>query len=187
VAARPRGQGLQDVLGCPGLTPGHDGTWSEKQREQVVPLWIFALDESDFPVALILLQLLFAADSVDDEVARFVPDEPTQAIALREAIECAAPMLRGPRYQVAGHTNVERAMTAISHHVDCDERFPPNHRTILSTPPHHVKLAPLISQCLRRAGHSTTTRRSPRCPSRPATRRPISTCRRRMGGCRLGG
>src|SRR5215469_6267619 len=78
-----------------GLRAGHPA--SERPRaelriprfEQIIPIWIHFLDQSDFPCAIPALDACLALNRVDIERMLFKPRQPRHAVFLNE--------LRSPR------------------------------------------------------------------------------------------
>jgi hypothetical protein len=60
---------------------------------EIFPVWVHLVDQSEFPRARPMFQVLLALQSVPDIVVKFVIDETFQAIALGEAVDETFPML----------------------------------------------------------------------------------------------
>jgi hypothetical protein len=98
----------------------HDGLKGRKanSRRQIMPIWILALDEIDFPLAMPAFELLLACDGRRHVIKLLKSDKMVDTVALGEAFDRPRPMLPKTRNQIGRDSDVERAIGAAGEDVD---------------------------------------------------------------------
>src|SRR3954467_4603145 len=89
-----------------------------QRRVEVDPVGVELLAQGDLPIAVPVLQLLFAADRLADVVVGLVPDEAVDIVLCREPWDDPVFVLEDAPTEVVRDTNIERAVLAARQDVD---------------------------------------------------------------------
>lgn len=88
------------------------------RRVKFKPIRVPRFNESDLPGAVPALELLLARNGFVDVAVALEPDQPRDAIALREARNDAGSVLFDAQGQIAGDADVECAVRLAGEHVN---------------------------------------------------------------------
>src|SRR3990172_5254077 len=103
--------------------------------EEITPFGIRLLDESEFPVPPLTLQLLLAADGARRRFRHFIPDEHVHAILLGESLDQAGLVFPDAAQEVVCHADVESPIATAGQHIDVELAH-------VSAVPHQRSVAP---------------------------------------------
>lgn len=85
---------------------------------KICPLRIYGLDQTDLPSSVPLLQSLLAHDCVFHGVMGLHVNQSVETMFLGEAIRAIIFVFPNPSRQIAGHPDIERAVTFVGENVD---------------------------------------------------------------------
>src|ERR1700749_2917886 len=76
------------------------------------------MNESHLPRPRPVLDGLFALDCSPNVIMLFIVDQHLEAMPFGEAIDETLAVLVGSAWEVAGHADIERAVTPVGHHIN---------------------------------------------------------------------
>ena len=117
----------KSVMAGPLSRPSMNTASGEEPLVQVVPIGIVPFDRIDLPVTLVFFERFLPLNCGDHALVMFIPDEPLQAVFLGEPVDDAFAVLPHASNQVAGCTDLERAMLSVDHHVNGNKGITGNH------------------------------------------------------------
>src|ERR1700761_7258204 len=88
---------------------------------QIDPFRVLAFDQIDLPLSLVALQRCLPLYRCGHAFVGLEPDQSLETVLLRETCNFALAMLPYAFRQLACHTDIDRPVTAVCHHVDGDE------------------------------------------------------------------
>jgi hypothetical protein len=88
---------------------------------QVSPIGVFRLDEVQLPSARPTLHRLLAPNGRRHPLESLEPDQPLAVVSFGKAVEDALLVLTHALPQIAGYTDIERAVAAAGHDVGRDD------------------------------------------------------------------
>lgn len=117
----PACAGHDGGVGSRGRSERNERTERHSPRDllpQVTPLRVRVVDQPHLPGARPVLERLLAGDRGGDVVVDLEPDERLHAIALREPVRRAGPVLEHAADEVARDADIEHAVRPARHDVD---------------------------------------------------------------------
>jgi hypothetical protein len=101
-------------------THEHDGVRVRRDalKIEIVPMRVVFLNQPNLPIAAPTLDPLLKGNGLGHLAVARIPDQPVDAVALREALDFARAMLSDPAFEAVGNAELERSMAPAGQNVD---------------------------------------------------------------------